>query len=685
MRGILGTGLAILAMGATGAAADWPAAVPVSLPPPGHPCLYLTPPEAAAARERFRTAPWARVIGTPLLERADAALGETPDIPHAGGQWAGHYVCQDCGIRLKTVSPAAHACPKCGRTFSGGIYDEAGVAERHKKCWRATLDAALANVLAPKPEYQRRVRDVLVEYASFYTNLPLHDYRGQTGTNAYARGARLTAQTLDESGLLVQIARAYDLVYDAPCFTPEDRGLIETNLIRAMAATIQRNPWGRLNWQSDHNAALISAGLLLRDQSLVDQSVNDPANGFLFQMRKGVLESGLWYEGSIAYHYQALAAHIVLLEAATRAGMDLYALPPVRKMFLAPISQLMPDGTFPPLNDGGRDGIASRRAAYEVAFRRYGDPVFGQLVHPRDTLEGLFWGAAEVPPATASMEPLSSQGGFAEGLAILRDKAGKAALYLDYFKGTTQHTQPVRLHVLLYAHGEIRFVDPATMMYGHPMHEGWGRQTFAHNTVVVNEKIQEKSEGELEAFEQGADWVLARAKAKAAYKGVVLDRTVLMRGNVIVDVFRCTAGTASTFDLPLHLRGTLSGLGEGEPMSRLSESPAYREARNVRHLARPIRDFSLGTGAGRRIAVSVFDTSDCYEARGYGNDLTELVPMILRRQKGLRADFVAVYQLLERGEEPVKASADLGTSIAVHFGNACLTVGDDARVTVEKK
>jgi len=684
MRRMLCAGLVVLAVcGPTGTVvAETPTAVRVSMPTQPHPCLFLTPKEVLAVRARFQTEPWAKPIGEKVIKEADDLLATKPNIPHQGGQWGGWYSCEVCGVKLKARSPTEHVCPKCGKVYSGGIYDAVYVADRHSEYFRAAMDLALAYVLDPKPAYAQRVRDILAEYASFYRDLPLHDYRGSIGDKAFARGARLTAQTLDESGLLIRAARAYDLVYDASCFTDADRHAIETNLLRAMVTTIQRNPWGRLNWQSRHNAAILSAGLVLRDEQLVDQAVNDPKNGFLFQMREGVLESGMWYEGSIGYHYGALDSHIDFLEAACRAGMDLYSLPAVKKMFLAPLSLLMPDRTFPPLNDGGRSGIDKHRQVYEVAFRRYGDALFGQLVHPRDNIQALFWGADRAPERSSGQLVLPSQSGYAEGLAILRDPAGKTALYLDYFKSTTQHTQPVRLHVLLYAQGDIRFVDPATMQYGHPMHEGWGRQTFAHNTVVVNEEIQASSMGELKAFATGDDWAIARAEAAGAYKGVVLDRTVLMRHNVIADVFRCSADAESTFDLPLHFRDALSGLPAGEPLPRLSDKPAYREAKDVKRLTGPLGSFSVATGEGRRIYVTVFDKSEVFEARGYGNDLTDLVPMIVRRQKGKGAVFVAVYQLLEKGEEPLKPSAKISPTVVVSFGDTRLAVGDDTVVTI---
>ena len=389
----------------------------------------------------------------------------------------------------------------------------------------------------------------------------------------------------------------------------------------------------------------------------------------------------MWYEGSIAYHYYALAAHIDLLEAARRAGMNLYRLPVVKKMFQVPLDMLMPDGTLPPLNDSSRTPITKYCDVYEVAFERYGDPAFGRVIQQRSGETALFWGAERVPHAGPASEPVS-RSGRDDGLAVLRSKDGTAALYLDYVKSVAQHTQPVRLHVLLYAQGDIRFVDPATFPYGHPMHQGWGRQSFAHNTVVVNEKNQAPSVGKLNAYASGDGWALVRADAPAAYEGAQLDRTILMRDNVIVDVFRCTADKNCTFDLPLHMRGKLRGLPPGQPVPHWSDKPGYREARDVTRLEKLLSSFSLDTGEGRRILVTVLDRSEAFVAKGYGVDMTDLLPMVVRRQKGRCADFVAVYQLLEPDRTSLEVSANIGKEVVVSVGDAILTVGADTIVTV---
>lgn len=676
----------VILMGAANAVGgEVPEALPVKLAEESRPCVSLTPQEVAVVRQRYQSEPWAKKFGDETLQKADKFLAKKPDIPHKGGQWTAWYSCAKCGVKLKGESPTKHVCPKCGQTYSGYPYDDVYVTQQHEAILGGLSDLAMAYVLSPKPQYARRVREILLEYASFYSQLPLHDYEGHLGDQALARGARLEAQTLNEAGSLVHFVQAYDLVYADACFTPKDREAIEKGLIRPMVATIQRNPWGRLNWQTWHNAAIGLAGFVLRDEKLVEQAINDPKNGFLFQMRVSVTGSGMWYEGAVGYHMYALKPNVILAEAAYRAGIDLFQLDPLKKMFYAPTDLLMPDGDFAPLNDSHRMSLSSSRAIYESAYRHYNDGKFAPFLDPRDSWEALFWGAKELPKGAKAQVNLSSRPGEADGLAILRAPGGKTALFLDYTKSTSQHAQPVRLHVLLYAQGEIRFVDPETFPYGNPLHQGWGRQTFAHNTVVVDETIQEKSAGELKAYGTGADWTLARAVTAGAYKDVVLDRTVFLRDGVILDVFRCKAAKDSTFDLPLHLRGTLAGLPQSDPMEKWSASAGYCLAKDVRKFAGPLTGFDLGTGEGRRIAVSVFDVSEAYQARGYSQDTADLVPMILRRQKGKTATFVAAYQILDKGQKPQKVTAEIGNDVKMTVGTSVMTVGDGTHLTVDGK
>lgn len=53
------------------------------------------------------------------------------------------------------------------------------------------------------------------------------------------------------------------------------------------------------------SAALGVLGFILEDETLLEFAVNQPY-GLRWQLENGLLAEGLWFEGSVHYHYYAL-------------------------------------------------------------------------------------------------------------------------------------------------------------------------------------------------------------------------------------------------------------------------------------------------------------------------------------------------------------------------------------------
>lgn len=623
-----------------------PQDVPVSLPAGPHPCVFLTAEEAQAVRARARSVGWAREVAEGIAAQADAQAARELDIPHKGGQWSHWYTCKKDGGRLKTESPTEHVCSVCGEVYTGWPYDQVAVTYRHGFWLGAIETLGAAYMLTGNEEYAARGRGILLEYASFYESIELHNVHGKKSASA----ARLYAQTLDEACSLCRVCAGYDLMFDAACFSEDDHAAIAAGLLRPMVETIRRNKAGRSNWQSWHNAAIASVGFLLRDEGMVHFAINDPKNGFLYQMRDSVFPSGMWYEGAPSYHWYALSAHVYLLEAAERAGMDLYAMPIVKAMFDAPVRQLFPDKTFPAVNDSNRSPISSARRFYSVAYRRFGDPNHRALMMPRDSLWALLWGTDEDASGEAPELALETSNDADEGLAILRDGEG-SALFLNYSRQAGGHTHPAKLDIILFALGDERIVDPGRLPYGNPIHRQWYTQTLAHNTVVVNQTCQKHAACELVLFEHTGNGAVVRARCDEAYDGVHLERTLLQQGSIFVDVFDCEAGDEVMFELPLHFRAELAGLPDGEPLEPPEDKPGYMHLKEYRVLEEAPPSFSADCGDAGRIVVHVLDDSRWFTAKGFGASPRELLPMVIRRQEGTRARFMAVYEVVPEGEQ----------------------------------
>ncbi|MFO7976244.1 MAG: heparinase II/III family protein [Candidatus Hydrogenedentota bacterium] len=654
-----------------------PQSVDITLPDGPHPCVFLTNKEVSEVRERAESLEWAQKVAQGILKEADALVEAPLEIPREGGQWSHWYTCKECGGGLKAESPTRHVCKVCGKVYSGFPYDQVYIKHQHVKWLKGLSTLGTAYVLDPKPAYAQRARDILVEYASFYEDLPRHDRNNKDSLS----GAKLFAQTLNAGVMLCSIGMGYDFVYEAPCFSKEDHALIADHFLRPMVALLKTHRSEKSNWQSWRNAGIATAGFVLRDAEMLEFAINNPNTGFLNQMRVSVLPSGMWYEGAPSYHWYAFSAHIYLLEGATRAGINLYTIPAVKAMFDAPPNQLFPDRTFPAINDSTRSSIKSARRFYEVAYRHYGDPNYLALREPRNTEWGLLWGK-EAPADTEVPElELATTNDPDAGLAVLRNNPRNMALFFNYSLQTCGHVQPAKLDIILYANGDQRIVDPGRLSYGNPLHRGWYRQTIAHNTVVVNETSQRNASCIFKEFESTSGWSLARASLDKAYDGVVLDRMLFLRDNAIVDVYRCTAEEESVFDLTLHFLGELEELPAGQSLEAFpvirTEKPGngYQHLRNVAKLESCPETFSVDTGNGTAIHVTVLDISQVYTAEGRAQPPSRYDPAIIRRQTGKKADFVTVYQVLGKDESPIPIDGGIGETVRVALDDTTVLVG----------
>ena len=649
-----------------------PTHVDIALPTGDHHGIYLTEAEHQAAKKRYGDSPWATTIGDSLKKTADQYVRAELDIPRAGGQWSHWYTCKKEGGRLNAETPTRHVCQSCGEVYSGFPYDEVYVTFRHSYWLRGIESLGMAYAVEPKPEYAAKVREILLDYASFYETLPLHDYKGKES----AKGARLYAQTLDESVSLCSLIFGYDLVYDAACFSPDDHATIADKLLRPMVATILRYKAGKSNWQSWHNGAIAATGFLLRDPAMVDFAINDPKHGFLYQMNASVLPSGMWYEGAPSYHWYALKAHVYLLEAAERSGVDLYALPVVHALFDGPTQPLFPDMTYPAINDSSRSSIRGASLYYEIAYRRYADPNYLALREPRTSPYALLWGKDAPEGSDAPKLELTTSNDKEGGLAILRDTARDAALFFNYNPEKGGHTHAAKLDLILYANGDERIVDPGRLSYGNPLHGGWYTQTLAHNTVVVDQKTQARASGVYNTFAVGENASLVRASLDSAYESVSMTRSIVFHDGVIVDQFQCRSEGEHSYDLPLHVNGTVGDLGTGTPVS-LGEDNGYQHLKDLLRLDVAPSEFPIDTGKGTSLHVTFLETSEVFFGEGRAQPATHYIPMVLRRQQGKDATFTTVIQLLNDGDVPQKITAPTESNPGVSIGDRVVSFEAD--------
>jgi hypothetical protein len=148
--------------------------------------------------------------------------------------------------------------------YSGGF-----THERHKKNYAVAQKAGALYLILGEKKYAHYVRDMLLQYASIYNDLPLHPK-----SRSYARG-KIFWQCLNDANWLVYMSQAYDAIYSSLSRT--ERKILETQLFRPFADHISiANPqfFNRIHNHSTWGTAAVGMiGLVMGDNELVQRAL----------------------------------------------------------------------------------------------------------------------------------------------------------------------------------------------------------------------------------------------------------------------------------------------------------------------------------------------------------------------------------------------------------------------------
>ena len=508
----------------------------------------------------------------PLLAGGHDVPAEKALLTRVGGR------CDRDGVML-TYDPfdARHRCPRCGREQVGVEHDRFRLYWHHLWLAERAVHGALLGALLDDAACTQLAVDLLQRYSDRYLDYPNQD-------NALGP-SRPFFSTYLESIWLLQLSIALDLLEATPGDAHHGAlgARVRERLIAPSAALIESFDEGVSNRQVWNNAALLAAGRLLEDRSMMVRAVEGPS-GLRVHLADALLADGSWYEGE-NYHLFAHRGLWYGVQLAERAGLGVP--PPLRARFLegfaAPFRTLLPDLTYPSRRDS-QYAVSVRQPRFaescelglaagddarlvDMLARLY-DPavprgstgrasssadVERNLPATRLTRADLSWRsllfARETLPPLVT-RPLGSELMPAQGFAILRRRGGNLYAALDYGHSGGGHGHPDRLNLLL-VDGETRwFDDPGTGSYvDRTLH--WYRSTLAHHAPLIDGRSQPRVHGRLVAFEDTgrAGWVCAEAPLAPR---VHVRRSLIALDGYLVDLLQWEGETHHEFSLPIH-------------------------------------------------------------------------------------------------------------------------------------
>jgi len=619
---------------------------------PEHPMLLFSRKGIAELKERINRYDWAKAQWEALKRRADAALNEPINLPPRGGNWWHYYACPKHGASLRTGKQIGewqweHICPVDNEVIQSDPtkperdYDGVVIMGVHSRFANLVRDLGVVYQVTGDRRYAEKAKAILLAYADRYLSYPLHDIRGKPSVG----GGRVGPQTLDESTWLIPMAQGADLIWET--LTDAERETLARKLfLPAAKEVILPHKMGVHNIQCWKNSAAGLVGFLLGDKQLIWEAIENPERGYWTQMRKGVSEDGVWWEGAWGYHFYTLSALWHLTEAARNCGIDLYG-DELKRMFDAPFKFMMPNWRLPAFNDStevallteigfARFGIT--QPIYELAYARYREPLYAALLSrgERRSDFALWFGVGELPQP----QPIRwrSANYPASGYAILARGEGEQAtwLCLKYGPHGGGHGHPDKLNFVLYARGQVLALDPGITRYGVPLHSGWYKTTLAHNTLVVDETNQKPAEGKCLSFgtEGGVDFVVA--DAGDIYDGVRFRRAIaLLNENAIVVIDNVRCDKERLLDVALHLRGQWSNLPEGEKWTPPNKDGyRYLTEATIRRVS-GLTTIVVDPRPDWRVAVTLIADApvDLVTALGVGSHAADRVPMVMVRRQ----------------------------------------------------
>jgi len=583
--------------------------------------------------------------------------------------------------------------------------------------------------LTGKQEYAKAARNILVGYGQRYESYPRHAGRNKSDSS------KVTFQRLSEAMWLIPQIEGYDYIYNSGVLSEDDKKLIETGLIRAAIAEIRRQDpaqevaartkkdadWRTKtpepaqkadypNWLNFYNAATIMAGVTMGDQNMIDLATTDLKTAIM----SGIGADGMWGEGAIGYQLFAMSVIAPAMETAARNGIDLWGFAGGRfkQLFDSPLRYAYPDGTLPGINDSGRGKLGSwQTMVYDYGYLRYGDPRYAFLLNetPRQlhTSEGIYaptrvYETVKEPATVAAGSTLFGSLGY----GILRD-TGKYAL-MDYGPHGGVHGHYDKLNLLLFSNpiggaGDEMGGEPKFYKYEDQLHGQWTTQTVAHNTMSVDGGSQMANDGKLLIYEAASDIQVMRAQSDRSYPGVLLDRTVVVTPDAVLDLFAGRSAIEHTWNRTLRFTGKLNGL----PAMPADAKPLGKEDGFQHIKVAATQSASNGwkgvwNNKAGAFNVLLAGVPNQQVVLGVGPDDGELA---LAQQSGKSSDFAAVYGLdgWKNDAQTVKWLSKIGdavqaveltqkdgtlTRVFVAHGAGAWNLGDwksDARVLVVRQ
>ncbi len=436
---------------------------------------------------------------------------------------------------------------------------------------------AQAYILTGDQEYASRAIDMLYRIASVYPSMD-HENQSRYGSMMKQQGKQYPGKILNriwETNTIINLAEAYDMVWDQvdqefllqerlKKSGKEIRSFIEANLLEeGLEAIEEQKILGNFGM---HQNSFVTLHLSREsgDKEAINQLLNNSSpsiatSGLRYAMYNQVLRDGMPYE-SPQYNTIWVSHLTKIAEKLSKIDVDLFAESRLKRLIDTPLEMVAIGLYTPDIGDGGSvlGGITGRNHdIYHIAYNRYGEDKYLHWIQRSEensfaTFASLFrkpLGTIPKLPGNRVVAPRASRLLAGYGVGILNNPSDKTAVSMTYGMHFS-HFHWDFLNIEIFANGQKMMPDlgyPDAMNVFVPGIYTWSRNTISHNTVVVNERRQQRNlPGKLHNFVDGSF-----ARAMDASSPTYEDARTYRRNITMVD----TGNEQSYFVDFFHVQG----------------------------------------------------------------------------------------------------------------------------------
>ncbi len=529
-----------------------------------------------AIKKKIETEEWADRFIKSTTVKLDAFIESYHDEASRVTGWFHHYNCEKCQGRLRfdIENPKEHVCSVCGHVNTGETFNKVWYNMYRGRANSSVYESAVLYRLTDDDKYIRHIKKVLDFYSDNYD-----DFVSEPIAKRFE--GKLQNQHLDDASAMIKIILGMDMVREH--FTDSELKNYYEKLFKREAEMFDFFANRIYNIPVWIKCAQAVIGVFFNEKEHIQKGFYS-VFGILDQLKKGVTEEGMWYEGSMHYHFYTIQPIASLMFICRRVEFDIPEMPfvyeKIEKLFEYPLKMMFGNLRLPNPNDAHPYlDIHNYRTQYEYASVIYDNPLFKKvcsLFYKRGETVSTFtrllfneWSDEVYDVNFGTVNNPSS------GTAMLRKD--RTEVFFKYGTLTHLHRHPDIMNFEMAFNGDVVSYDIGNGGYASSLFVEWQRKTLCHNTVTLNQKDQYRMSlplGIVEEYDRENAYI--KVKAKAVYEATDFTRAFRVSENRVEDEFLVHSWGDYSVDWFFYCNGNIKCDYETEKIETLA--PKYLAA-----------------------------------------------------------------------------------------------------------